>query len=182
MWMYLKQQLMEFDKLVLDRFSVRSYTNQKVDRNLILEILESARMAPSAVNFQPWHFVVITDSENLRDFQEVYPRAWFSEAPVYIVVCADHSQSWKRKSDGKDFADVDAAIVTDHLVLKATELGLGTCWVCNFDVQLATQKLQLPNHIEPMVIIPIGFSATEAPVKLRKPLSEIVHWEKYTNS
>jgi len=172
---------MEFDKLIASRFSVRSYTRQKVERNLVLEILESARLAPSAVNFQPWHFVVITDPENIADFQEVYPRAWFQEVPACIVVCADHSQSWKRKSDGKDFADVDIAIVTDHLVLKATELGLGTCWVCNFNVQLAQQKLQLPNYIEPMVIVPIGYTTAEAPLKSRKPISEIVHWEKYSN-
>ena len=172
---------MEFDKLIASRFSVRSYTNQKVDRSLILEILESARLAPSAVNFQPWHFVVITDPENLADFQEVYTRAWFKEAPACIVVCADHSQSWKRKSDGKDFADIDLAIVTDHLVLKATELGLGTCWVCNFNVQLTQQKLQLPNHIEPMVIVPIGYTTAEAPLKSRKPISEIVHWGKFSN-
>ncbi|MBV5315754.1 MAG: nitroreductase family protein [Prolixibacteraceae bacterium] len=171
---------MEFDKLIASRFSVRSYTRQKVERNLVLEILESARLAPSAVNFQPWHFVVITDPENIADFQEVYPRAWFQEVPVCIVVCADHSQSWKRKSDGKDFADVDIAIVTDHLVLKATELGLGTCWVCNFNVQLAQQKLQLPKHIEPMVIVPIGYTTAEAPLKSRKPISEIVHWGKFS--
>lgn len=170
---------MEFDKLIASRFSVRSYTRQKVERNLVLEILESARLAPSAVNFQPWHFVVISDPDSLADFQEVYPRAWFKEAPACIVVCADHSQSWKRKSDGKDFADIDIAIVTDHLVLKATELGLGTCWVCNFNVQLTQQKLQLPNHIEPVVIVPIGYTTAEAPLKSRKPISEIVHWEKF---
>jgi nitroreductase len=170
---------MEFDKLITSRFSVRSFTNQKVDRNLILEILEAARMAPSAVNFQPWHFIVITESEKRAEIQEVYPRNWFREAPVYIVICSDHLQSWKRKPDGKDFADVDVAIAIDHLVLKATDLGLGICWVCNFDAGLAHKKLQLPDHIEPVAIIPIGYTNIEPPVKLRKPLSEIVHWEKF---
>lgn len=172
---------MDFAQVISRRFSVRSYTNQKVDRSLILEILEAARLAPSAVNFQPWHFIVITEQENLTDFQEVYQRAWFKEAPACIVVCSDHSKSWKRKSDGKDFADVDVAIAIDHLVLKATDLGLGTCWVCNFDVELVRKKLQLPNHIEPVALIPFGYSTSEAPPKSRKPLEEMVHWEKFTS-
>jgi len=171
---------MEFYKLILQRFSVRSYTNRKVEKDVILQILEAARMAPSAVNFQPWHFIVISEPGNLQDFQEVYPRTWFREAPICIVVCADHSQSWKRRSDDKDFADIDIAIAVDHLILKATELGLGTCWVCNFDVALTRQKLQLPETIEPLVIIPLGYTTAEAPVKTRKPLSELVHWETFT--
>ena len=172
---------MEFDDVIRHRYSVRSFTSEKVDRSFILEILEAARMAPSAVNYQPWHFIVITDPENLIGIQEVYPRNWFREAPVCIVVCSDHKQSWKRKSDGKDFADVDAAIVIDHLVLKATELGFGTCWVCNFDAEMARKKLQLPDHIEPIAIIPLGYTSSEATLKSRKPLPELIHWEKFTN-
>jgi nitroreductase len=172
---------MEFDKLIDKRFSVRSYTSQKIDQSIILEILEAARLAPSAVNFQPWHFIVITNPENLTDFQEVYPRAWFREAPACIVVCSDHSKSWKRKSDGKDFADVDVAIAIDHLVLKATDLGLGTCWVCNFDVEMTRKKLQLPDNIEPVALIPLGYTTSEVPQKSRKPFSEMVHWEKFTD-
>jgi nitroreductase len=172
---------MNFNKLITSRFSVRSYVSEKVDREVIMEILEAARMAPSAVNYQPWHFIVITEPENLAELHEVYPRNWFKEAPVCILICADHNQSWKRKSDGKDFADVDAAIVIDHLVLKATELGLGTCWVCNFDTLLTRKKFSLPEHIEPIALIPLGYTTSDAPVKSRKPLSEMVHWEKFTS-
>lgn len=170
---------MKFDDLITSRFSVRSYTSEKVDKSIILEILKAARMAPSAVNFQPWQFIVITEKEDLNSIHEVYHRSWFKEAPVCIVVCADHSQSWKRKSDGKDFAAVDAAIAIDHLVLKATELGLGTCWICNFDVEMARKKLELPDHIEPIAIIPIGYTTSEAPKKTRKDLSQLVHWGKF---
>jgi nitroreductase len=172
---------MEFDTLIRRRFSVRSFTNQKVDRTVLLEILEAARIAPSAANYQPWHFIVITEPEHLDEIQQAYPRAWFKEAPVCIVICSDHLQSWKRKPDGKDFADVDLAITIDHLMLKATDLGLGTCWVCNFDVKLAREILRLPNHIEPLAFIPMGYTESKAPEKSRKILSEIVHWEKFTN-
>lgn len=172
---------MKFDELLSGRFSVRSYTGQKVERETILNILDAARMAPSAVNYQPWHFVVITETVALAEFQDVYPRNWFRKAPACIVICSDHQQSWKRKSDGKDFADVDTAIAIDHLVLKATELGLGTCWVCNFDADLARKKLQLPDYIEPLAIIPIGYSNSEAPEKIRKKLSDLVHWERFSD-
>ncbi|MFY9153004.1 MAG: nitroreductase family protein [Prolixibacteraceae bacterium] len=172
--------MMEFDDVIYKRFSVRSFTEQKIERETILEILNAARLAPSAVNFQPWHFIVVSEPDNLAELQEVYSRAWFREAPLCIVACADHSRSWKRRPDGKDFADVDAAIAIDHLVLKATELGLGTCWVCNFDVEMTRMKLQLPDHIEPIALIPIGYSNSISPEKIRKPLSEIVHWEKFT--
>ena len=136
-------------------------------------------MAPSAVNYQPWHLIVMDEEEDLASIHEVYHRTWFREAPACIVVCADHSLSWKRKSDGKDFADIDAAIVIDHLVLKATELGLGTCWICNFNVEMTRQKLELPEHIEPIAIIPIGYTDAIAPQKTRKELSEMVHWGKF---
>jgi nitroreductase len=172
---------MDFSQLITSRFSVRSFTKQLVAKEIILKILDAARMAPSAVNFQPWHFIVLTEGQNLHEIHEVYPREWFKQAPVCIVVCADHNQSWVRKSDGKDFADVDIAIAVDHLVLKATELGLGTCWVCNFDVKLTREKLHLPDFIEPLVLVPLGYTTSEIPEKLRKPLTEIVHWETFTN-
>jgi len=172
---------MEFDTLIRRRFSVRSFTHQKVDRAVLLEVLEAARIAPSAANYQPWHFIVITEPEPLAEIQQAYPRVWFKEAPVCIIVCSDHNLSWKRKPDGKDYADVDLAIAIDHLMLKATDLGLGTCWVCNFDVALARKILRLPPHIEPLAFIPMGYTKSQAPVKLRKALSEIVHWEKFTS-
>lgn len=172
---------MKFNDLITKRFSVRSYTNQKVSRETILEILEVARMAPSAHNFQPWHFIVVSEKNDLTELHEVYQREWFKDAPVCIVVCVDHHQSWKRKSDQKDFADVDAAIVIDHLVLKATEMGLGTCWVCHFDAVLASSLLKLPANIEPIALIPIGYTEATAPVKNRKDLSEMIHWEKFTD-
>jgi nitroreductase len=172
---------MELNQVIANRFSVRSYTGENVDRKITLEILDAARIAPSAVNFQPWHFIVVDEEIDLAELRQVYQRNWFTEAPACIVVCSDHTQSWKRISDGKDFADVDAAIAIDHLILKATDMGLGTCWVCNFDVNMACEKLHLPAHIEPVAIIPVGYSNAVQPLKTRKPLEELVHWGRFTN-
>ena len=121
--------------LVKARSSVRFFKSSKVERTKLEYILEVARLAPSAVNFQPWAFVVVRDPEKLKALYDCYPREWFASAPMCIVVCGDHSTSWKRLSDNKDFCDVDIAIATEHLVLAAAEQGLGSCWVCNFVVQ-----------------------------------------------
>ena len=103
--------------LVKARSSVRSFKPDKVERAKLEYILEVARLAPSAVNFQPWCFVVVREPERLKALYECYPRDWFAKAPVCIVVCGDHGASWKRASDNKDFCDVDVAIATEHLVL-----------------------------------------------------------------
>jgi nitroreductase len=97
-----------------------------------------------------------------------------------IVVCGDHKTSWKRGNDGKDHADIDVAIATDHMTLRAAELGLGTCWVCNFDAEKVSKALNLPGHLEPAVLLPIGRpEEVEAPPKKRKPLSELVKFNEY---
>jgi len=173
---------MKIEELIEKRFSVRKYTTQKVEKEKLLKVLEAGRMAPSAVNYQPWHFVVIENKEKLHQIHAVYQRAWIQEAPLVIVACADHSESWKRSSDRKDSADIDVAIAIDHMTLMATELGLGTCWVCNFDVVKCAQILHLPSHIEPIALIPLGYPNISAPDKKRKGLNEIIHLNEFGKS
>jgi nitroreductase len=134
-------------------------------------------MAPSAVNYQPWQFVVVRDGILLQQLRKVYHREWFDTAPCCIVVCGNHNESWHRASDGKDHCDIDIAIATEHIALAAAECGLGTCWVCNFDIEACAQLLQLPHGIEPMVLMPIGYPVNnEIPEKKRKSIDEIVQW------
>jgi nitroreductase len=98
------------------------------------------------------------------------------------VLCGNHSESWKR-IDGKDHCDVDIAIAADHMTLAATDLGLGTCWICNFDREACAGALALPDHMEPIVILSIGYPADKADPERhgskRKTLEAIVHFEKY---
>lgn len=170
---------MSFVDLVERRYSVRKFSELEVEKDKIIQILEAARLAPSAVNFQPVHFIVVTD-ERLKDkISTTYPRDWFKEAPVVIIALGDREASWKRK-DGKDHLDVDVAIAVDHLILAASELGLGTCWVCAFDAQKLQQILDLPNHLEPIALIPLGYpQAGQNTLKKRKALEEIVSWNGY---
>ena len=173
---------MNFLDLAKKRYSVRKFTNQIPEKEKLMKVLEAGRIAPSAVNYQPWHFVVITEKEALENIYPVYHRNWFNAAPVVIVICGDHDKSWKR-SDGKDFCDIDVSIAVDHITLEAAELGLGTCWVCNFDKQKCIQALNLPNNIEAVVILPLGYPADEVDVNRhetkRKKIEEIVHWQKF---
>lgn len=166
---------MNFLELVNRRHSVRGYQQRPVESEKLAYVMECVRQAPSAVNFQPWKFKIITAPESLKEIKTAYHREWFQSAPCVIVACADHDTSWHRQADGKDHADIDVAIAVEHLCLAAAEQGLGTCWVCNFDVARCTEVLQLPKNITPVVLIPIGYPLNEEiPTKKRKSSEEIL--------
>ena len=172
---------MSIDKLFLKRKSVRSFSNKQVDKETILKLLNAARIAPSAVNYQPWRFFICSTDEIKQRIVESYSRKWFESAPLYIVACADKSQSWKRPTDNKDHGNIDVAIAVTHLMLTATELGLGSCWVCNFDASVLTEALNLDKVLEPVAIIPIGYPTVEVSLetelpKKRKSVDEITEW------
>ena len=169
-----------FLDIARQRYSCRKYDSRAVEEEKLALVLEAGRIAPSAVNFQPWHFYVISEAGDLSKLHQVYHREWFQAAPCVIVICGDHSQVWKRKADGKDHCDIDAAITTDHMTLQATELGLATCWICNFDTEACSQLLGLPDHMEPMVLLPLGYPLdtvnADRHSEKRKPLAEIVSY------
>lgn len=169
---------MSFLDLVKTRYSVRSYDSRPIEKEKMDYVMECARMAPSAVNFQPWKFFVINTPEMLTAIKAAYPREWIQSAPCIIVACADHSESWHRRADNKDHADIDIAIAVEHICLAAAEQGLGTCWVCNFDPAVCRDVLSLPQNLEPAVLIPIGYPAATAEVapKKRKKTDEIISY------
>ena len=157
---------MTFQELAKTRYSVRSYSDEPIAEAQLNYVLECARIAPSAVNFQPWHFYIARSADALDKVRQTYPRNWF--------IC--HDQSWHRPTDQKDHGDIDIAIATEHICLAAAEQGLGTCWVCNFDAQLCHQLLNLPDNEEAAVLIPIGHLAPDAAPRptTRKEMNEIV--------
>ena len=168
---------MNFKELCQMRYSVRAYKPDAIPAEKMEYIKEWARLAPSAVNKQPWHFITFTNEEDRQRLQQCYDREWFKEAPAYILVCENQGEAWTRRYDGKNHADIDAAIAIEHICLAAAEQGLGTCWVCNFRVQLCQELFQIPEHLYPVAIIPIGFPADDViPEKTRKEISEI--WEE----
>ncbi|MEG1573519.1 MAG: nitroreductase family protein [Bacteroidales bacterium] len=171
-------QIDDFMDLIALRSSVRSYDPHPVEKSKIMLLLEAARLAPSAVNFQPWMFLIITGDEGKSAVRQCYDRDWITQAPVYIVACGDHKISWHRQADGKDHCDIDIAIAIEHICLCAAAQGIGSCCVCNFDPLKLKEYLQLSEDIEPVAIIPIGYQANEEVVrpKKRKTVEEISKW------
>jgi nitroreductase len=168
---------MDFKEIAKTRYSVRNYSSERIEDEKLNIVLEAARMAPTAVNFQPFRLYVIKNEEIRHLINECYHRAWFATAPVIIVAVGLHDSAWKRGNDGKDYTDVDITITIDHLTLQATDLGLGTCWVCNFDAARCKEILKLKPSEEVIALLPIGYPANkDIPTKNRKGLDELVVW------
>ncbi len=169
---------MNFKDLCTQRYSVRGYAADAVGDDDINYILDCARLAPSAVNYQPWKFYVVKSDEGRAQLRRSYHREWFDTAPLYIVCVICHDASWHRQADGKDHGDIDIATAAEHICLAAAERGLGSCWVCNFDAKMVHAQLQLADTEEVAVLIPIGRPADGvAPVaKKRKEICEIVRY------
>jgi len=164
------------------RRSIRKYQNLPVEKEKIVKVLEAARLGPSAANNQPCHFIVVTDPGIRESLRGAYNRDWFLSAPVIIVVCANPKEAWRRK-DGEEYWKVDGAIATQNLVLTATELGLGTCWVAGFEKngeKEIKKALNLPKNLKVVAMTPLGYPNEEKePATDRKPLQTIVHNEKW---
>ena len=161
------------------RRSIRKYQTKLVEKDKVLKVLEAARLGPSADNMQPCQFIVVTDEEVRERLRASYNAEWFVHAPVIIVCCASPKGSWRRK-DGEEYWKVDAAIAMQNLILAATEEGLGTCWITNFDEKAAKKALNIPKEIRVVAMTPLGYPAEEkALVTDRKPLDTLVHYDKW---
>jgi nitroreductase len=165
---------MDFKELTDKRFSVRKYSEAPVSRTDIDYIMDCVRHAPSACNLQPWKFLLITSKEAKEKIRQCYDRQWFAFAPMYVLCMKSTSGSWVRKDDGKVHGDIDLGIAIEHLCLAAADCGLGTCWVCNYDVE-AVKRLFPVDGFETVAIIPLGHIADDCPraERKRKALSDI---------
>ncbi len=167
---------MTLTEIINFRHSVRSFMPELPNKEKLSLVMEAARKAPSAVNYQPWRFFVVTEKTLLEKLRTAYNREWFKSAPCVIVACGNHNESWHRGADGKDHCDIDIAIAAEHIALAAVEQGLGSCWVCNFDIQIVSEALGLPDYIEPIVMLPIGIPQGDSKPTTRKSLDDIVTW------
>jgi len=169
---------MEFSELVQKRYSVRAYRPLPVEEDKLKAVLEAARLAPTASNRQPFKFIVIHTAGREAELRRIYDKHWFAQAPLLIAACGTPAHNWIRR-DGKNYNDVDVAIAMDHLILAATSLGLGTCWIAAFDPQAAREVLRLPEGVEPIAFTPLGYPADTPRPKERKALSELVRYEHW---
>lgn len=172
---------MGFLELAKERFACRNYSDKKVEKEKLEKILEAGRISPTAANLQPQRLLVIQEEaglEKLKKGADAY------QAPLVIIVCGDREKVWKRPFDGKDMVDIDTSIVTTHMMLEAKELGLDTVWICYFKPDVIRAEFNIPENLEPVNILAIGYgngekADTERFDKARKPLSEIVFYEKF---
>ena len=160
------------------RYSVRTYEDKPVEKEKLDKILASAHVAPTAANLQPVKLLVVQDKKRLDCIAKA---GNIYHAPLAIIVCADHEKAWTRPFDNKQPTDIDAAILTDHMMLQATELGLGTVWVCFFRPDVIKQEFQLPDKLAPITILVIGYGkATPADPErhsvTRIPMEELVSY------
>ncbi|MEA3318279.1 MAG: nitroreductase family protein [Bacteroidota bacterium] len=173
---------MSFLDIAKKRYSCRKYKDKPIEKEKLAQVLEAGRIAPSAKNTQPWNFIIIRKKENLERLSEAYQRSWLKSAPVVIAVCGDHRQSWRR-ADGKKHTDIDVSSAISYMTLAAADLGLATCWICKFDVMKSVELLQLRDDMEPIALIPIGYPDNEPDTERfeqeRKPIDEIVHYERF---
>lgn len=173
---------MEFLDIAKQRYSVRSYQDKKVEAEKVQKILEAAHIAPTAANLQPIRLLVIQEREGM---QKLSKAANVYDAPLAIVVCADHTKTWTRPFDQKQTGDIDASILTDHMMLEATELGLGSVWICYFKPDVLKKEFCIPEEWEPINILAIGYSNEKAAApdrhrNMRIPIGELVSYDSLT--
>lgn len=164
---------MEFQQLIRARGSVRAYKPDPVPDETLQAVLEAARLAPTADNRQAFMLYVVPTAGRRDELRRVYHRDWFSQAPLVIGIVALPGRNWVRR-DGHNYYDVDCAIVMDHLILAAHDLGLSTCWVAAFDPAAAREVLGLPPDQEPVAFTPLGYGAEPTRPKQRRPLGDLV--------
>ncbi len=170
---------MEFRELVRRRYSVRSYRSVPVPDEVLERVLDAFVLAPTAANRQPFGLIVMETQGHEQELRRVYNAEWFAqEPPLVVCACAIPQEAWRRR-DGKNYADVDVAIAMDHLILAATDEGLGTCWIGAFDPVAARDVFGLPEGVEPIVMTPLGYPADTAPAKRRKAKEQLIHRRRW---
>jgi len=168
----------DFFETIAARYSVRGYKPDPVPGELLDQVLEAARRAPTAANRQPFRLVVVETKGREDELARVYGRGWFTQAPLVIGVVAVPAEAWRRM-DEKPYDEVDATIAMDHLILAATALGLGTCWIAAFDPAAAREVFGLPGDVEPIAFTPLGWPDKAAANTDRRPLDDLVKRERW---
>jgi len=158
---------MKFSDVIQKRYSVRNYKLKPVEDEKLQQVLEAARLAPTGANRQNFQLVVVHTKGREGEMTRIYGRDWFAQVPVVICACA-----------APDYK-LNVGIVMDHLILAATDLGLGTCWIGAFDRDAARDVLGLPGDVDPIIMATLGYPADKPGAKKRKELSELVRYEHW---
>lgn len=150
---------MDFLEIATQRFSVRHFLDKKVENEKLENILNAGNVAPTSGNVQPHKILVIQDPSYL---DKLTGAANTYHAPLVLIVCGDHRNLWERSFDKKNLLDIDVSIVTDHMMLEAFTQGLGSVWICLFNPYIIKSAFNIPDYLEPINILAIGYPAEDA--------------------
>ncbi len=172
---------MNFMELVKARYSVRSFDVTPVEKEQLDLVLQAGQLAPTAANRQPQRILVISSDKGMEKLKDCTPYTF--DAPMALVVCTDTDLSWKRKYDGNDSGEIDAAIVATHMMMEAAELGLGSTWVGSFDPDVLRSAFSIPEALIPVCILPMGYPRADSQIPpshfTRKDIFETVSYDSF---
>ena len=172
---------MEFEKLIGERYSVRSFQPRHLPQEVVDRILKAGHMAPTGCNFQPQRILVLNTDEAIAKLKNC-TKCHFG-APAAMLVCHNREESWKRVYDGALSSPVDASIVTTYMMLAAQNEGVGTCWVMHFDPDAMRETFGIPENIEPAALLVMGYPAEDAkPIPMHyknRDMDEVVFYDSF---
>lgn len=169
---------MDFNRLIDERYSVRSFRPDHLPRAVVEEILKAGHKAPTGCNYQPQRILVLNTDESIGKLR-LCTKCHFG-APTAMLVCHNREESWKRPYDGALSSAVDAVIVTTYMMLAAQNAGVGSCWVMHFDPAAIKKEFDLPHGVEPTALLVMGYPSEDAkPLELHfksRPMDDIVRY------
>ena len=172
---------MEFEKLISERYSVRSFKPNHLPEDVVDKILEAGHKAPTGCNYQPQRILVLNTDESINKLKEC-TRSHFG-APCAMRVCHNKDESWKRPYDGALSSPVDAAIVTTHMMLASQNIGVGCCWVMHFNSTAMRETFNIPENVEPVALLVMGYPSEDAkPLDMHfktRPIDEVVTYDSF---
>lgn len=172
---------MDFEKLISERYSVRSFRQEHLPQETIDKILEASHKAPTGCNYQPQRILVLNTDDSIEKLKEC-TKCHFN-APTAMLVCHNRQESWKRVYDGALSSPVDAVIVSTYIMLAAHNEGVGTCWVMYFDPQKMIEQFNIPENIEPVALIVMGYPSDDSkPLDLHfkfRDISETTFYDEF---
>ena len=165
---------MEFFELIEKRVSVRGYKPDSVEKEKLEKVLKAGILAPTGVNYQAFKIYVIETEKYKEELKKIYKAPWFVEAPIVLCLAMAPGNCWIRPWDGKNISDIDAGIIMDHMILAATDIGLGTCFIGAFKKYAAYDLLKFDEEYEPVLFTPLGYPNDKGRNTSRKTIEELV--------
>ncbi|MFA5771461.1 MAG: nitroreductase family protein [Thermoplasmata archaeon] len=171
---------MDLLEAIRTRRSIRKYKSTPIPEEILMNVFKAVRLSPSAKNVQPWKFILVRDEEKKRQLiQACNNQKFIAEAPIIIVACAHSDEAFAVMGGYMSSFPVDLAVALDHLMLTATTYGLGTCWIGSFKEDKVKEVLDIPAHVRVVALTPLGYPNETPSASGRKPLGEIICYDKY---